>query len=330
MINENSILEIPSTGPAHFHIHHEFGFFIEKIDDFINFAKYFIKNTDINNIEYIRITHRHECFDIGYFNEFVTDTSKEKINNLLETFKLKGLILRDNNLHDNVSFGKNIIHQGYPYFLGMTWPQRFKISNRKFDKKFLCLNMLPRPHKKEIVEWFYNQNLDENSYLTHNFEVFDKPPKTILFNPEYDVAVSSPFSMSTYIPTILNHKSFCNIVTETFCKTFNEGPYYTFITEKIEKCFSAGQPFIVASTPHFLKKLKELGYQTFDKWWDESYDSETDYKRRLTKIYRVIKTINSLPYDRLEEMYYDMQETLIHNQMVNKEWYYKNIKYDGL
>ena len=64
---------------------------------------------------------------------------------------------------------------------------------------------------------------------------------------------------------------FLNIVTETL---FNSESI--FISEKTYKPIYLCQPFIIFGNPHTLKKLKQLGYKTFDKWIDESYDNEPD------------------------------------------------------
>jgi len=204
----------------------------------------------------------------------------------------------------------------------MTTPGRFKLSKRNFIKKFCCLNLLPRENKTYIVEFLYNSNIDKNCYLTHNFHILDKLPKTLELNLKKDKLLVNAFSQSSYLPTMVNYNTFCNIVTET-CYREND---ITFITEKTEKCFSAGQPFIIVSTPYFLKKLKKLGYKTFSDFWDESYDLIEDGDDRFKVIKSVITKLNSLSIKELEEMYVKMLPILRHNQRINKEWYYKNLK----
>ena len=41
------------------------------------------------------------------------------------------------------------------------------------------------------------------------------------------------------------------------------------------------QPFVLYSTPFSLKKLRKMGYKTFDSIIDESYDEIEDNKKRL-------------------------------------------------
>ena len=45
-----------------------------------------------------------------------------------------------------------------------------------------------------------------------------------------------------------------------------------------------GLPFVMVNGHGSISKLKELGFKTFDKWWDESYDDEPNETDRLNKI----------------------------------------------
>jgi hypothetical protein len=72
-------------------------------------------------------------------------------------------------------------------------------------------------------------------------------------------------------------------------------------------------PFIVVAYSHFIKKLHELGFKTFDKWWDESYDNEKDDEKRLNMIFNLLKDISEKPMDELQKMYKEMIPILQHN-----------------
>ena len=56
-----------------------------------------------------------------------------------------------------------------------------------------------------------------------------------------------------------------------------------WITEKICRPMFNYHPFVVLSTPNFLKNLRALGYKTFNSIVDESYDQEQDPYVRLDK-----------------------------------------------
>ena len=72
-------------------------------------------------------------------------------------------------------------------------------------------------------------------------------------------------------------------------------------------------PFVIAGAPNCLKYLKELGFKTFDRWWDESYDQEEDHEKRLLKILEVVDYIDSLSIENLKLIHDEMSEVLNYN-----------------
>ena len=84
-----------------------------------------------------------------------------------------------------------------------------------------------------------------------------------------------------------------------------------FISEKLYKPLAYCHPFVLFSRPGTLEILRNRDFGTFEHLWDESYDEETDYEKRLQKLKNTIDNIAKLNYNKvLEEMY----ETLIYNQ----------------
>jgi hypothetical protein len=102
--------------------------------------------------------------------------------------------------------------------------------------------------------------------------------------------------------------TFVNVVTESL---IDEGSI--FYSEKTYKPMYTCQPFIIVGNPYSIKKLKELGFKTFDKWWDESYDNETNYTKRMDMITSVMEEIASWDMDKCYQVTQEMEEVLIHN-----------------
>ena len=100
-----------------------------------------------------------------------------------------------------------------------------------------------------------------------------------------------------------------NIVTES---CYNEDCIY--MSEKIFKPISNLVPFIIVSTPFFLKKLREIGYKTFHPWINESYDEEVDNDKRFFMILDEIKRLCSMTKEEIHKWYYEMEDILIYNQ----------------
>jgi hypothetical protein len=108
-----------------------------------------------------------------------------------------------------------------------------------------------------------------------------------------------------------HQSTFVNIVTETLYskKTL-------FFSEKIFKPIYMLQPFILIGNPHSLRELKKLGYKTFDRWWDESYDEEENLVKRILKIEKVLIRLSKLNPDELHSITTAMEDTLTHNYSV--------------
>lgn len=57
-----------------------------------------------------------------------------------------------------------------------------------------------------------------------------------------------------------------------------------WFTDKVGKCLASGKPFVLLAGPDSLKNLKKLGFNTFDKWIDESYDQCRHPAQRIKHI----------------------------------------------
>ena len=231
----------------------------------------------------------------------------ENFKYLIELFdnmnKSDQLLFVDNNLGYS-KYKNKINYKQTTGMLGFNNIKDFEIKSRKFQKKFICLNRQPKPHRRDIIK-FMSEHYRDTSYLSFAPKYPNDVDRIVLDDVE---GISHGTLKHAFTHT--NQKtSFCNIVTETM---IDSGPIH--ITEKTDKCFSAGQPFILVSGPHYLKKLKELGFKTFDSWWDESYDSEVHYAKRLEKIKEVINFIGNLSLTECEKLYEEMIPTLIYNQ----------------
>jgi UDPglucose 6-dehydrogenase len=90
-------------------------------------------------------------------------------------------------------------------------------------------------------------------------------------------------------------------------------------SEKVYQPMFHKKPFVLVAPPHTLRYLKEQGFKTFDKFWDESYDEEENHQERIFKIIKVIDQINARDLDELRTMYAEMQDILEHNKKLFEE-----------
>ena len=154
-------------------------------------------------------------------------------------------------------------------------------------------------------------------------EVLDKlklqdPNKSMTEVLDFDITLSDLSQPQTMI---LNRSlyctSFCNILLETYAPYGKADSYFfrepIFFTEKTAKSLYACQPFLMINHTGSLRKLHELGFQTFGEWWDESYDDLEDTQDRLEAICKIILEINGWSEEKIHKTTQEMESVLRHN-----------------
>ena len=106
--------------------------------------------------------------------------------------------------------------------------------------------------------------------------------------------------------------NYCNFLVEIVCETCYNGNTF-FPTEKTWRPMLLETPFIVQGPQWYLHRLRDMGFQTFDHWWDEGY-SEDPANWQNTEIKKVIDSIGKLTIEQLQEMYTEMKPVLAHNK----------------
>lgn len=186
------------------------------------------------------------------------------------------------------------------------------LSERNFDKKFTIMlgRLAFKPERIQIYNWFNQNNLLDDTYYCFNTMQIDEDYPTVYLETDeerekewYDKARSG----EKYF-----RKSFLHIVVETFFSNKNI-LNRKFVSEKVFRATNSCQPFIIISTPNYLKEFKKLGFKTFDKWWDESYDEIEDDEKRLNAILKIISDLSKLSIDELQKMYLEMIPIIEHN-----------------
>ena len=131
------------------------------------------------------------------------------------------------------------------------------------------------------------------SHLTtkYSFEQFyskiPHSPDNIEYDGEADHYLGYPFDHTLY------EKTKYSIISETHVD--NNDAF--MITEKTARAIINRHPFVMASTPRFLEKLKARGYETFNSLWSEEYDKEYDDEKRMQMVADTVKYIYNNPID---------------------------------
>lgn len=297
----------------------------------------------------------HSWGDIDMFDSLEKWRIQEKFPPYSVVF-LSGNLLAEDIVKNR---GYKLIAKGFSTFESMLKvPNEFTTFNPIDSKNlFLNYNRMPRCHRFLMLYKLIESNLSErgifsysNKFPEDGFKIEDSTLyyRTTLdryFSTEplckvnmdivnfikskeheisnQDLSINqalTPFIMEDY------NRTFLSLVSET--NTNNE---VLFFSEKIWKPVLIKHPFILVGNPFSIRQLKEMGYKTFDKWWSEDYDVETDQAKRMNMI---IGELNKLSTKSVEELFIirdEMKEVLDHNFnnfIIRKEKYHGAPRHD--
>jgi len=178
----------------------------------------------------------------------------------------------------------------------------FNHSVKKHD--FLYLNKLPRSHRVQLFKRLEASHLLDNSLYS-----FLSEGKRL--NPQYELPWVDTNNYPEYgsdqdIYENPYNDSYISIVSET-----SDSNLEIFITEKIWKPIIAEHIFVVHGNYRCLKKLKEMGFKTFENIFSERYDEESDsYIRRRT----IVNLLNDIKLKKFKNFYKETADIRKHNK----------------
>jgi hypothetical protein len=214
------------------------------------------------------------------------------------------------------------------------------------EKKFLNFNRAPRSHRILATSLLAEYGLLDNGYVSLGISEYRRfqdrndileyvqndLPRTYNLNDELQTLSLSginklldvlPLTIDTdefaYGPTFgysgdlmsFYDKSYFSVVSNTHFFAVDE-PAIT-LNEKEYKPILARHPFILIASPGTLALLKTLGFKTFNQWFDESYDTETDDSARMLKIIKEIDRLCKIDNATWDIMIAEMAPILEHN-----------------
>lgn len=192
----------------------------------------------------------------------------------------------------------------------------FKPSEEKY--LFLSYNRQPRHHRLRFMIDLYQSGMINDGLISLDKINYPLPYPV---SPEVNQFFhkNTPFMIES-MPE-LRFNLACNITTEDFERTFVSVVTETlvdkgtlFFSEKIWKPIMVGHPFLLYGNQGSLKYLKSIGYKTFDRWWDESYDDEPNQDRRSKMIVNELLKLKNKSKEELIKMRGEITEILIHNK----------------
>jgi len=285
------------------------------------------------------ITHENKVF-VSTNNNFINTLPISKVyKNRIKLFSNNNCLLIAGRFISELRVAKNEIldkNSGYLYSI----QENIHFNDR--EKYFLMYNRnSERLHRTYFVNELYKNNLIDYGYISlfeneYLDEFLNKGKEYPPLNLNYNDIVDIKNNYKNYIPLTIDDSdaelvsdlhnflsrkdeyvnSYFSIISET-----NAEKNYCFITEKTTKPIMNLHPFVVLGNPYTLNILKYYGFKTFDKWWDESYDNEFDFKKRANMVLEIVKKLCTLSKEEWNTLIYEMQDILVFNKkLLNKLW----------
>ena len=231
---------------------------------------------------------------------------------------------------------------------------------QKRTKKFNCLNANMLPHRMMMLKEFYEQDMldTENNLISfHHYIHHGKLPAELeaMCPIQFDIVGTwdelygklfhgkegfirdwnkvgdySHIYENTYF-TVTTESSECYTLCDyhddeeinSHMRSFHEE---LFLTEKIFRPMLYWHPQLVQCSTGTLDYLKQLGFKTFNNYWNEDYDNEPNGELRTKMIVDETKKLANKSLDELHEMYIDMLPILDHNHKLITNYDYENIR----
>lgn len=210
--------------------------------------------------------------------------------------------------------------------LDITFEKQLEYKQNREIKDFNCQQKRLRPHRIWFYKYLNDADLLKHGMISMNkFEGVSTSLNDRTIDPEHRETLNQSLPSLVYgknnnekpdsyyitrlVPRIYLDTWF-TVISES---SFSENDLTIFLSEKTFKPITSFHPFIIMGNKHSLKRLRNLGYKTFQGFIDESYD-DLDTWERYEAIIESMKKIIAID-DKLE-WYKSMRPILEHNYQV--------------
>ena len=209
-------------------------------------------------------------------------------------------------------------------------PAKYHIDAR--SRAYTALCRIDKLWRKVFMSDLWQHGLHNNGYFSYNQHLlgsednyFDCALRNDYLSAcQYRVdqfIAAGPFradnldthAHNTYNQNMINlyEDSYFNIVLETMIDVDASGGQ--FVTEKTFKPIFNNQFFVAVSSVDHQRHLRDLGYQTFGRCIDESYDSITDNQQRFEAVLDLTRNLARTDLPQLHELYVNLAPEIQHN-----------------
>ena len=283
-----------------------------------------------NLTEFIQFLTKHQ----GQAIELELDPEAICLENLgvytlLDAFKFESVCIKTwNPLEQHQKY--NIQFNGSNFWIRNTYEINPELHTWDLSKRFLCFYHRPTAGRLGLASYVWKNYFDQS--LVHFSATID-PNNLIQFELDklltYDVQqASAAGEMIQHLPLLQNSSAgytatagyhyndpltsmYKHALVDIVVESHIAGRTF-FPTEKTVRPMLLKKPFIIFGSKDYLAYLRQMGFRTFNDFWDEEYDGFSSGDR-LKKIFNLIDMLSQKTTVELEAMYWDMQYSLDHN-----------------
>ena len=283
-----------------------------------------------NQFEFIKylVANQHRIIELNIVSEAV-DLENLGVYQLLDLFEFKQVIINTcNPFEKHNQFEIRLIDP--PFWFNKIINIDSELHSWTQEKIFMCMYHRPTAGRLALAGHL-NKNYNEQSIIHFSCDTHDNSLIHFEFDKllSYDTAsVESAADLLKFFPILQSGRDrhtksngydysdpltllYKHILVDIVGETHVSGRTF-FPTEKTTRPILLKKPFITFASRNYMLYLRQLGFQTFNEFWDEDYDG-FETRDRLLKIYQLVNDIANQPIDILEDMYQRMQPILDHN-----------------
>ena len=310
-------------------------------DVFESFGETILKELNQGNA-YVILNHQCESFTESFFNILYKKISSIPYSKIIymvaaaDASREYKNFVKERNIPKDQEITIMYAHHVYKRFKHENTLDFFNYDRTvKKEKKFLSLNRRWHDHRLLLVCGLAYNNLLKHGYVSlgvapeevvqaqKTIDELHKQHKSEYIRVGFDKIKSNlPLQVdmvdlrinqfqTTSLPIEFYQTSCFSLVSSTCALQTREKS--VGFTEKEIKPILARHPFVIHNLAGALAHLKNMGFLTFEKWFNESYDEETDDNKRLIKITDEVKRLSELSFEQWDIMLEEMSPVLEHN-----------------
>lgn len=183
----------------------------------------------------------------------------------------------------------------------------------------IASHLLAHHDKQSIVIFAADIDNANDRQLFEVDKLFQYRPESIvdfsdMISRRYHQNLSYTGYGGDYDPHTRLHDCYRSILIDIISEPNIEGVTF-YPTEKFSRCVLMKKPFIAMTSMNYLEYLRQMGFRSFNHYWNEDYDGFSA-ENRHGKILKLIDDIANRSESELISMYHDMADTLEHNYKV--------------